>query len=232
MRTDQPLQYAIVGGGIAGLTLAIALHTRGVSVHIYERAAKFEEIGAGVSLSPNALQAMQICHPGVYEAFEKVSTRNIWPSKQDVWFDYYDGQNDEKNGSRNKPAFSIRNSLGQRGVHRAHFLDHLVKLIPDGIASFGKALDRYEENDDGSYTIFFGDKSTVRADAIIACDGIKSRVRQMLFGADHPCAFPTYTHKYAYRALVPMEDAVAAVGEEKAQNACMHVGSPYTSERP
>lgn len=72
--------------------------------------------------------------------------------------------------------------------------------------------------------MFFCDGSTAQADAILACDGIKSQVRQCLFGADHPCAFPSYTHKYAYRVLVPMEDAENAIGKEKAQNAGMHMG--------
>ncbi|KAK7225060.1 hypothetical protein V2G26_013063 [Clonostachys chloroleuca] len=214
------LDYAIIGGGISGLSLAIALHHRGVSVHIYERARKFGEIGAGVSFTSNALQSMKICHPGIHDAFEKVSTRNVWPSKQSVWFDYYNGQQ----ASSEKPAFSITNDLGQRGVHRAHFLDELVKMIPSDISSFGKELERYERGNDGVYTLFFGDGSTARADAIIACDGIKSRVRQLMFGIDHKCAFPSYTHKYAYRALIPMADAAAAIGSEKAENACMHMG--------
>ena len=219
MATDEPLRYAIIGGGIAGLTLAIALHTRGVSVHVYEGAAKFEEIGAGVSLSPNALQALKICHPGVKDALEKVSIRNIWPSKQKVWFDYYDGQNDQKDGLCNKLRFAITNDLGQRGVHRPHFLDHMAKMIPDGIASFGKSLKTYKRGENGAYTLSFGDGSTATADGIIACDGIKLRVRQVMFGVDHPCAYPTHTHKYAYRALVPIEDAVNTMREEKAQNA-------------
>lgn len=223
MEAKQNLKYAIIGGGIAGLTLAIALHHRGVSVKIYEQAAQFGEIGAGVSFTPNAVQAMRMCHPGVEEAFEKVCTRNMWPSKQKVWFDYYDGQTKDVEAKAQKPAFSISNNVGQNGVHRAHFLDELVKLVPPELASFGKRLEKFEQAEDGEYTLFFCDGSTAQADAILACDGIKSQVRQRLFGADHPCAFPSYTHKYAYRVLVPMEDAENAIGKEKAQNAGMHV---------
>lgn len=208
--------------------MAIALHHRGVSVKIYEQAPQFGEVGAGVSFTPNALQAMRICHPGVYEAFEKVCTRNLWPSKSKVWFDYYDGTEGNK---LDRPAFTISNELGQNGVHRARFLDELVKLAPHGIAAFGKRLDRFEQNNDGRYTLTFSDGATAEADAILACDGIKSKVRQLLFGEGHPCALPSYTHKYAYRALVPMEEAVAAIGEEKAQNACMHVRKRRLDQR-
>ena len=59
---------------------------------------------------------------------------------------------------------------------------------------------------------------------VIGCDGIKSRVRQLLFGKTSPTAHAQYSHKVAYRALVPMEEAVAAIGEYKAKNQHMHVG--------
>jgi salicylate hydroxylase len=59
---------------------------------------------------------------------------------------------------------------------------------------------------------------------VIGCDGIKSRVRQLLFGKTNPASHAHYTHKVAYRALVPMADAITAIGEYKAKNQHMHVG--------
>lgn len=215
-------EVAIVGGGIAGVTLAIALHYRNVPVTLYEQARQFGEVGAGVSFSPNAVQAMKCCHDGIYQAFEKVCTRNVWPSKQKVWFDYLNGYDQNADGHQ-EAAFTISNSLGQNGVHRARFLDEMVKLIPDGIAKFGKRLDDITTKRDGRLHLKFLDGTTAEADVVVGCDGIKSRVRQLIVGADHPSAYPTYTHKYAYRGLVPMDKAVEVVGEERAKNACMHV---------
>ena len=224
MTPPKAFTIAIVGGGIAGLTLAIALHQRQIPVTIYEQAPAFGEIGAGVSFSPNAVQAMKVCHNGIYEAFEKVCTRNLWPSKQKVWFDYLDGYDSKINSNeKQEAAFTISNSLGQNGVHRAHFLEAMVNLVPKDIARFGKRLSDITENSSGKLVMNFDDGTTAEADAIIGCDGIKSRVRQMIVGADHPSAKPSYTHKYAYRGLVPMEKAIEAVGEERAQNACMYV---------
>lgn len=222
MSSPQSIDYAIIGGGIGGLCLGLALVHRGIPVHIYEAAHHFGEIGAGVSFTPNAVQAMQLCHPAVRAAFEKVCTRNQWPSKAQVWFDAYDGRvagEPDESGFR----FGIETALGQNGVHRAHFLDELVKSFPAERASFGKRLERYEKGADGNFLLHFRDGTTATAHAIIGCDGIKSHVRASLFGAEHPCAHPSYTHKYAYRALAPMEEAVAAVGEEKAKNACAYV---------
>ncbi|POR34381.1 hypothetical protein TPAR_05448 [Tolypocladium paradoxum] len=217
MSSTKNFSVAIVGGGIAGLTLAIALHHRGIPVMVYERAARFGEIGAGVSFTPNAVRAMQCCHPGIHDAFERACTRNGWPSKQDVWFDFVDGTD-------SVTRFSIRSSLGQNGVHRAHFLDHLVKLLPSDKAVFGKCLEEISDNSEGKVVMKFRDGTVAYADVVVGCDGIKSRVRQHVVGPGHPSAFPSYTHKYAYRAMVPMEKAIQAIGEEKARNACMHMG--------
>jgi salicylate hydroxylase len=197
MAPTKDFNIAIVGGGIAGLTLAIALYQRQVPVTIYEQAPAFGEIGAGVSFSPNAVQAMEVCHQGIHEAFEQVCTRNLWPSKKNVWFDYLDGYNPiiDSEGKQ-EAAFTISNSLGQDGVHRAHFLEAMVKLVPKEIAKFGKRLSTITEASSGKLVMTFDDGSTAEADAIIGCDGIKSRVRQMMVGGDHPSAKPTYTHKY------------------------------------
>lgn len=51
-------QIVIAGGGIAGLTAAIAFAARGFSVHLFERAAKPQEVGAGLQLSPNATRLL------------------------------------------------------------------------------------------------------------------------------------------------------------------------------
>lgn len=222
MAPSKSFEVAIIGGGIAGVTLAIALHYRNVPVTIYEQAPQFGEVGAGVSFSPNAVQAMKSCHEGVYNAFDKVCTRNVWPSKQNVWFDYLNGYDKNADGHQ-EAAFTITNSLGQNGVHRARFLDEMVKLIPEGIAKFGKRLDDITTKDDGKLLMKFLDGTTAEADVVVGCDGIKSRVRQLIVGVDHPSAYPTYTHKYAYRGLIPMEKAVEVLGEERAKNACMHV---------
>lgn len=222
MAPSKSFEVAIIGGGIAGVTLAIALHYRNVPVTIYEQAPQFGEVGAGVSFSPNAVQAMKSCHEGVYNAFDKVCTRNVWPSKQNVWFDYLNGYDKNADGHQ-EAAFTITNSLGQNGVHRARFLDEMVKLIPEGIAKFGKRLDDITTKEDGKLLMKFLDGTTAEADVVVGCDGIKSRVRQLVVGVDHPSAYPTYTHKYAYRGLIPMEKAVEVLGEERAKNACMHV---------
>lgn len=222
---EKRFELAIIGGGIAGLSLAISLYHRGVPVKIYERAAAFGEIGAGVSFTPNAVQAMRICHSEIYAAFLKVCTKNTWPEKQNVFFDYVRGY--DPRGIE----FTVSNSFGQNAVHRAHFLDEMVKLLPTdaGHVEFGKSLIALEEvppgadKEAGRIRMKFADGSERYADAVLGCDGIKSSVRRAMFPG-HPCQNPTYTHKYAYRGLLPVERATEAVGPELGQNSFMHLG--------
>jgi salicylate hydroxylase len=74
MTSSKPFTVAVIGGGIAGVTLAIALLARNIDVNLYERGADFEEIGAGIGLGTNAIKAMTICNPGIKKAFDKVAT--------------------------------------------------------------------------------------------------------------------------------------------------------------
>lgn len=88
------------------MTLAIALRERNIPVTVYEQASSFAEIGAGVTFGPHALQAMSICAPGIKEAFLRVRTNNGWPSKKQVWFDIFDGF-DENVETNSKALFEL-----------------------------------------------------------------------------------------------------------------------------
>lgn len=68
------------------------------------------------------------------------------------------------------------------------------------------------------------DSSSPSSSSVIGCDGIRSRVRQLLFGRDNPSSHPSFCRKVAFRGLVKMDKAVAALGPEKAHNQCMHMG--------
>lgn len=69
------------------------------------------------------------------------------------------------------------------------------------------------------------------ADAIIGCDGVRSRTRAIMVGEDHPAAIASYTHKYAYRGLAPMSQASLALGAERAMNATCWVRRPTCPHR-
>ncbi|OBR06607.1 Mannitol 1-phosphate dehydrogenase [Colletotrichum higginsianum IMI 349063] len=214
---------AVVGGGIAGLTLTLQLLQSRIPVTLYEQAAKFSEIGAGVSFGPNALRAMSLISPHVRQAFENHATNNLSEDHRNVWFDFRYG---ESCGGRHREGELIHRQVcetGQTSVHRAHFLDELVKLLPEGVAVFGKRAVGYE--DDGArVSLRFQDGTTAVHDALVACDGIKSRLRSVMLGEGSPASKAVFSGKYAYRGLVPMEEAEQVLGEELARNSQIYSG--------
>jgi salicylate hydroxylase len=74
--TTQPLSVAIVGGGIAGLTLAKGLLKSKLHPKIFERDVSLREIGAGIGFTPNAERAMKVLDPRIHEAFKRVTVQN------------------------------------------------------------------------------------------------------------------------------------------------------------
>jgi len=158
-------------------------------------------------------------------AFMNGRTCNAFPDRQDTWFDFRLGMREdawqgEAPGKEDELVARVlvkEGDLGQSSVHRAHFLDAIVKLVPEGVAEFGKRVAEVERKGD-KMVLKFADGTTAEADAVVGCDGVKSRTREILLGVDHPMTRPTFTGKYAYRGLIPMDKAAAAIGDEFARN--------------
>lgn len=166
---QEALSFAIIGGGIAGLILAIALHTHAphLSFTIYESAAAFGEIGAGVGFEPAMVRTMGLIDPRIVAAFEKCTKGDavidpprwltirvgdqrkvIGNPKEEVVLEKMEEQRKVRLGEE---VFNLPARRGPRGgLHRAHFLDELVKLVPDGVAQFKKKLVDVIEAEDGS----------------------------------------------------------------------------------
>ncbi|KAK1598470.1 uncharacterized protein LY79DRAFT_539239 [Colletotrichum navitas] len=206
---DKSFEVAIVGGGIAGIVLAISLIKRNVPCVIYEQAHAFTEQSVGLGMTPNALWAMQLCDATIREAFDKVTG----PLFQ---WNFLDGTGETDDSIT---QISIGDTAeGLRGCHRGQFLKELLGLIPESTIRFKKQLDRIEEPNGahGKLLMVFSDGTTAETDAVIGCDGIKSQIRGIVVGRDHPSAKCTYSHKYAYRGLVPMSQAIEILGAERA----------------
>lgn len=114
-----------------------------------------------------------------------------------------------------------KDTNGMRSLHRAHFLDELVKGVPAYRAHFNKRLQDLEETEDG-VTLHFKDGTTASADVAIGADGVHSKVREFLIGAE--AAKPVFSGSVIYRGLVPMDRAIEVLGSEHAQNATVLCG--------
>ncbi|KAH8784883.1 hypothetical protein F5883DRAFT_624626 [Diaporthe sp. PMI_573] len=227
MNPEGQLRVAIVGGGIVGVAAALGLMRRNMTVRLYEQASSFREIGAGVAFTTNAQTCMRLLSPDILAAMKAVSTKNENP-----YYTYMDGyrrgpnQTDDDADLSETQLYRLHaGTTGFDACHRAHFLDEMVKHVPEDMVQFRKRFESYAFDEElQEYTLRFKDGSTATADVVIGCDGIKSRVRQCLFDEDNPASYPSFANQVAFRGLVSMERAVEALGKEKAHNQCMHTG--------
>lgn len=162
---NEGIQVAIIGGGIAGMTLALGLLSRGVSTTVYERGGSFREIGAGIGFTPNSERAMRSLDPRIHAAFKRVTVQNGTD-----WFMWMDGGSaSNSDNEKDNHGLIHRMYLGERGFEgcaRADFLDELVKLMPQEAIQFRKNLEEIiDEEGSGRVGLKFSDGSSVDADA-------------------------------------------------------------------
>jgi len=225
---EKPFSVAIIGGGLGGVVLGIGLQQQNVPFHIYEAAATFGEIGAGVAFGPNSVRALGLISPALLEAYLRHATMNEAPELFKTFLQFRKGTGEL--GPPGGHLFDIRGgeqALSRTGlptrccIHRARFLDEIVKLLPAGSATFGRSLVEIVDEPDGGYLLKFANGSTATASVVVGCDGIRSPTRQHIHGKD---AKPVYAHEYAYRAFVPRAAYEEALGPEPAGNGQIYVG--------
>ena len=189
-------RVAIIGGGIGGLTAALALIQAGAEVRVYEAAAELREIGAGVALHPNAMRVLRAA--GVEDSVRAVAGRSPWA----VTRDGITGRVISRTSRARQAA-----TLGMEGatVHRADLLDVLARALPAGVVRLASRCTSVR-NESAAAIATFADGSTAEADVIVGADGIHSVVRAGLFGPDAP----RFTGKICYRSVIPAEAVARA----------------------
>lgn len=188
-------KVAIVGAGIGGLTAALALIRQGVGVDVYEQAPELKELGAGVQISSNGTRVLYAL--GLGPAVEKLGVVvagkeiRLWSTGQ-TWklFDL---------GAVSVENYGFPYMMFHRGDLHAVLLDAIRRERPDAI-HLGHKCDGITQNEDGA-TIQFENGASATAPIVIGADGVQSRVRLAVFGADRP----EFTGIVAWRVLVPRE---------------------------
>ena len=167
----------IIGGGIAGLTAGCALRLQGIKTIVFERADEVSEYGAGISISPNALRPLQKL--GIREAFVD---RSFVPEKTVM---HYQGK-------------EIRN-LETQVVTSSR--QKLIEVIHQRYVGLGGEIlfeHEYESLDLDSCEITFTNNESYKVSHILACDGIKSSIRQNHFRYSGE---PVYSGYSAWRGI-------------------------------
>ncbi|EIM86775.1 FAD/NAD-P-binding domain-containing protein [Stereum hirsutum FP-91666 SS1] len=192
---------SIVGGGICGLLCAIALNKAGIKVDVFEAAAQYGEVGAGVALGPNAVRVLKSF--GVLDEIIACSDESAADMKT---FNFIYGT-DNNDFIYHYPARDDDIALG---VHRAGLLDALAKFLDKKLVTehFNKrCISVTPSTVNASRTVLhFTDGTTHETDVVIGADGIKSVVRAAVVGEETAKKSLQYTNTVAYRGLIPMEE--------------------------
>lgn len=220
---DHGLDIAIIGGGLAGLTLSIGLSNHGIKHKIYEAAATFADIGAGISTGKNAIAALSLIDPRIIECYDRCTTAPSREREDLPFLSFRWGMAEKhRDGLSYGDIITYNNSQrgGRNSVNRARFVEQLATLIPPSCVSFNKTLMHISQSPD-SVTLTFADGSTAIHSAAVGCDGIKSVMRQIVLGLEHP---PVFSGEYAYRALLPRAKVDAIFGHDMLSNGNMFCG--------
>ena len=186
-------QVLIAGGGIAGLAAGIGAARAGWEVRLFERAAVFSEVGAGVQLGPNVVRRLQSW--GLQGALQAVAA---FPPRLVVRCALSGAQL----GNLALGATAVqRYGAAYASIHRADLHGLLLQALqqqPDVHLNLEQTIEGYSPSDE-AVTVRTHCKKVIEGDALLGADGVRSRVRAQLLG-DGP---PRVTGHLAYRVVVP-----------------------------
>jgi len=184
-------RIAIIGGGIGGLSAALALKRRGAEVIVAEQSPVHSEIGAGLNLTPNAVKAFRAL--GLDHEIEDIG----WGSEFLMIRSWQSGRYISR---IRRGDFRQKFGAPNLTVHRADLLDVLRGALQTTEIRLGK---RCIGVDGGAALAVarFADGSTIEADIVVGADGIHSVVRESLFGAE----VPRFTGCICWRGMAPVD---------------------------
>jgi len=179
------MDIAIVGGGIGGLTLALALHQRGIPCRVYEGAPEVRELGVGITLLPHAMRELTAL--GLGEALARQGIEN----RDSCFFNRF-GQliySEPRGRAAGYPVPEV-------GIHRGRVHLTLWRAAMERLGA-ARVLTDHQcvglEQSEPRVTLHFRSTATgaarasVTADVVIACDGVNSVVRRQFYPGEELC---------------------------------------------
>jgi len=184
------LKIAIIGAGIGGLTLALALREHGIDAQLYEQTDELREVGAAVALSANATRFYE--RMGLRAAFDAVCAEI--PA-----LIYRDGRSGEVIGQhRGEPSYRQQFGGSYWGVHRADLQAVLSNAVGLERINLSHRLTDLVQHPD-RVSLSFANGRHIHADLVIGADGARSITRQWMLGYDDAL----YSGCSGFRGVVP-----------------------------
>lgn len=171
-------EVIIIGGGIGGLTLALALHEAGVACRLFEAAPEVKAVGVGINVLPHATR--ELARLGLEDALAKVAVETREASFYNRFGQHIYTEPLGKFAGYPNPQFSIH-----RGDLQLTLLDAVTARLDAERIRLGYRCTGVEQDGAGVTARFTApdgsELPSVRGSIAIACDGINSVVRKQLY---------------------------------------------------
>ena len=175
MRSQDRLKAIIIGGGIGGITAAIALRQAGIDATVYERAPELREVGSGLPLFTNALRALQKL--GLGDKIEALgahaNTLSVSTWRGQVLTDVTNEKHLQSLGTVSTV------------VHRAELLALLVETLGMENVHLNTECTGFSQDESGVRARFVGGMEA-QGDFLVGADGLHSTIRSQMFGIIKP----------------------------------------------
>ena len=194
------MKAIVIGGGIGGLSAAIALKRCGIATEVYEAVKEIKPVGAAISIWPNGVKCLNWL--GMKERLQQLGG----PMEFMAYQEYQQGQT--------LTRFSLDpliNSVGERPypVARAELQDMLLDTYGRTDVHFGKRVAKVEEFDGGVRAIFEGGH-VAEGDLLIAADGTHSTIRPYVLGFETERRYAGYVN---WNGLVEIDESIAPANQ-------------------
>ncbi len=177
---------SIIGGGIAGLSTALALQKQNIPCKVYERSPAYKPVGAGIWLAANAMQVFNSfgIQDDIIKAGNELSSFGLMTK--------------EINRISIPDLQIVKDSYGIAtvAIHRARLQEVLLKQLDEGVVQLGYKFEALTKTKAG-YSVQFTNGKTAESKFVIGADGIHSKLRMQLF----PNAQKRYSGQTCWRGI-------------------------------
>jgi 2-polyprenyl-6-methoxyphenol hydroxylase-like FAD-dependent oxidoreductase len=184
------MRVSVIGAGIGGLAAALSLHEAGIAVDVYEAVAELKPLGVGINLLPHAVRELTELGLAERVAAKAIPTSALVYANrfgQEIW--------------REPRGLAAGYRWPQYSIHRGRLQMLLLEAARERgcMVHLDHRLNRVEEDGMAHFTSANGSsRAQVRADLIIAADGIHSTARAQFYPDEGP---PIWNRRVLWRGL-------------------------------